>query len=239
VAKSTVVSMPSHMVTSVTLPANASRGLKVSPLQRISEIVLVVGIMAAAAAAAGPLWVVRLGVAAAILAALTACAFAWREINSARHAHAQAMLRVSRDHGVTLTEERRRNASVVDTLQLRISDAGKVIERQRRRIAEQRLQLSDLKTDQAYLKGEVEYREKVITALRETVRERETELSELGDGVDAEVHHMPRRMQGEHESVWDELSAVEEISGESDRVEDDLAIIDMVLPNYEADRQPA
>jgi len=227
------------MVTSVTSPANASRGLKVSPLQRISEIVLVVGTMAAAAAASGPLWVVRLGVAAAILAALIACAFAWREINSARHAHAQAMLKATRDHGAVLTEERHRNASVVDTLQLRISDAGRVIERQRRRIAEQRLQLSDLRTDQAYLKGEIEYREKVITALRETVREHDTELNGLGDGVDAEVHHMPRRVQGEHESVWDELSDAEEISREPLPMEDELKIIDMVLPNYEADRQPA
>jgi hypothetical protein len=231
--------MPSHMVTSVTSPANASRGLKASPLQRISEIVLVVGTMAAAAAASGPLWVVRLGIAAGIAAALIACAFAWREINSARHAHAQAMLKASREHGAALTEERRRNASVVDTLQVRISDAGKVIERQRRRIAEQRLQLSDLKTDQSYLRGEIEYREKVITALRDTVRDRETEWSGLSGGVDAEVHHMPRRVQAEHESVWDELSDIEDISGESLPVEDDPKIIDMVLPNYEADRQPA
>jgi len=223
-------------VTSVTSPANASRGLKASPLQRISEIVLVVGTMAAAAAASGPLWVVRLGVAAAILGALIACAFAWREINSARHAHAQAMLKASREHGAALTEERRRNASVVEVLQLRIADAGKVLERQRRRIAEQRLQLSDLRTDQAYLKGEIEHREKVITALQETVREGEPELSGLSDGVDAEVHHMPRRVQAEQELV--ELSDVEHIT-ESLSMEDDLTVIDMVLPNYEADRQPA
>jgi hypothetical protein len=225
------------MVTSVTSPANASRGLKASPLQRISEIVLVVGTMAAAAAASGPLWVVRLGVAAAILAALIACAFAWREINSARHAHAQAMLKASREHGAALTEERLRNASVVEALQLRIADAGKVLERQRRRIAEQRLQLSDLRTDQAYLKGEIEHREKVITALQETVREGEPELSGLSDGVDAEVHHMPRRVQAEQELV--ELSDVEHMSTESLSMEDDLTVIDMVLPNYEADRQPA
>jgi predicted nucleic acid-binding Zn-ribbon protein len=126
---------------------------------------------------------------------------------------------------------------VVEVLQLRIADAGKVLERQRRRIAEQRLQLSDLRTDQAYLKGEIEHREKVITALQETVREGEPELSGLSDGVDAEVHHMPRRVQAEQELV--ELSDVEHISTESLSMEDDLTVIDMVLPNYEADRQPA
>jgi hypothetical protein len=45
---------------------------------------LITGTVAAAAAAAGTLWMVRLGVATAISAALLACAFAWRELNSAR-----------------------------------------------------------------------------------------------------------------------------------------------------------
>src|SRR6185436_14353709 len=112
-----------------------------------------------AAAASGPLWVVRLGVAAAIAAALMACAFAWRELNAARHAHAQAIIKATREHGVALTEERTRNASVVDVLRLRISDARKVIERQRLRIAGQRLQIAELKADQDYLKGEIAHRD--------------------------------------------------------------------------------
>ena len=98
-------------MTSVTSPATASRGLKASPLRRISEIVLVVGTVAAtAAASSGSVWVVRMGVATAITAALLACAFAWRELNTARHAHAQAMLEATRKHGAALTEERTRNA---------------------------------------------------------------------------------------------------------------------------------
>ena len=98
-------------MTSVTSPATASRGLKASPLRRISEIVLVVGTMAATAAASSEsVWIVRLGVATAITTALVACAFAWRELNTARHAHAQAMLEATRKHGAALTEERTRNA---------------------------------------------------------------------------------------------------------------------------------
>ena len=221
-------------MTSVTSPATGSRGLKASPLRRISEIVLVVGTVAAAAAASsGSVWFVRLGVATAITAALVACAFAWRELNTARHAHAQAMLKATREHGEALTEDRTRNAAVVHTLRLRISDAGKLIEKQRVTIALQRQQISSLRDDRAYLKGEVAYREKVISALRETVREREAELIVLRDEPDAEIHHMPRRVLAEHESVWRELSATDELHP----TEVDFTVIEMVMPNYEADRQ--
>ena len=231
------------MVTSVTSPATACRGLKASPLQRISEIVLITGTVAAAATAAGPLWLVRLGAATAIMTALVACAFAWRELNSARHAHADAMLKASREHGAALREERYRNAAVVDALGLRIRDAGKVIERQRTRIAEQRVEIAGLRDDRVYLRGEVEHRDKVIFELREAVREREPELdtvhAESDADADAEVHHMPRRvLAGQEEFVWQELSPEDEIS-ESRQSFVDLKIISMSLPNYEDDRQPA
>lgn len=231
------------MVTSVTSPATASRGLKASPLQRISEIVLITGTVAAAATAAGPLWLVRLGVATAIMTALVACAFAWRELNSARHAHADAMLKASREHGAALREERYRNAAVVDALGLRIRDAGKVIERQRTRIAEQRVEIAGLRDDRVYLRGEVEHRDKVIFELREAAREREPELdtvhAESDTDADADVHHMPRRvLAGQEEFVWQELSPEDEIS-ESRQSFVDLKIISMSLPNYEDDRQLA
>jgi hypothetical protein len=233
------------MVTSVTSPATASRGLKASPLQRISEIVLITGTVGAAATAAGPLWLVRLGVATAIMTALLACAFAWRELNSARHAHADAMLKASREHGAALREERYRNAAVVDALGLRIRDAGKVIERQRTRIAEQRVEIAGLRDDRVYLRGEVEHRDKVIFELREAVREREPELdtvhaeSDADADADAGVHHMPRRvLAGQEEFIWQELSPEDEIS-ESRQSFVDLKIISMSLPNYEDDRQLA
>jgi hypothetical protein len=208
----------------VTSQATASRRLKPSALQRISEVVLIAGTVGAVAAASGPLWMVRIGVAAAITAALVACAFAWRDLNAARHAHAQAMLQAAREHGARMSEERGRNAAVVDALSMRIADAGKVIERQRTRLAQQRLEMSSLNEERAYLRGEIDYRDKAITALRETVPNQEAELITSSDQSEAEVHHMPRRILVGHDFVWQELSADDEL---------------VVLPNYEADRQPA
>jgi hypothetical protein len=205
--------MPSHMVTTVTSPTTASRELKSSPAQRVSEIVLIVGIVGAVAAAAGPIWSVRLGVAVAVTAALAACALAWRDLNTARHTHGQAMLKAIREHGAALSAERTRNAAVVDTLGARVSDAGKVIERQRRTIAEQRLQLSTLREGRVYLMGEIEHRDKVISAIRETVREREAELIAFAcEEPNAEIHHMPRRVHAAQESDWDEALSDEALS---------------------------
>ena len=211
-------------MTTVTSQATASRRLKPSALQRISEVVLIAGTVGAVAAASGPLWMVRIGVAAAITAALVACAFAWRDLNAARHAHAQAMLHAAREHGARMSEERGRNAAVVDALSMRIADAGKVIERQRTRLAQQRLEMSSLNEERAYLRGEIDYRDKAITALRETVPNQDAELITSSDQSEAEVHHMPRRILVGHDFVWQELSAEDEL---------------VVLPNYEADRQPA
>jgi hypothetical protein len=238
-SKSAAVTRPRHMLTGVTSPAAATRGLKASPLQRVSEIVLIVGTVAAAAAASGSIWVVRLGVAVAITTALVSCAFAWRALNTARRTHAQAMLKATREHGEVLTEERTRNAAVVETLSVRVSDARKVIEKQWVTIAQQRQRIAGLQDDRVYLRGEIEYRDKIVSGLRETVREREAELIALRDETGAEVHHMPRRVLAEHESISPELDADDDMSVELGSTVVDLKIIEMVLPNYEADRQPA
>jgi hypothetical protein len=227
------------MLTGVTSPAAATRGLKDSPLQRISEIVLLVGTVLAAAAASGSIWIVRLGVAVAIATALVSCAFAWRALNTARRTHAQAMLKASREHGEVLTEERARNAAVVETLSLRISDARKVIEKQWVSIAQQRQRISGLEDDRVYLRGEVDHREKVISGLRETVREREAELIALRDETEAEVHHMPRRVLAEHEPISPEMDATNDMSAELESTVVDLKLIETAMPNYEADRQLA
>ena len=113
------------------------------------------------------------------------------------------MLTASRDHGRALTEERTRNAAVVDTLRARVADAGTLIEKQRVTIAELKMRVSGLKGDKAYLRAEVDHRESVISSLRVTVRAREAELIALRDEPDAEVHTMPRRVFTEPEPAAD------------------------------------
>ena len=103
-------------------------------------------------------------------------------------------------------------------------------------IARLQQQISGLRDDRAYLRGEIQHREKVISGLRETVREREAELIALRDEPDAEVHHMPRRVLAEHESIWRELHATDALAAPTLQ---DVTVIELGMPNYEADRQLA
>ena len=69
--------------------ASASRSAPTSGLRRASEIVLVAGTVIAVAAAFGPLWATRVGVAVAVAAAVVACVCAWRELFNAERRHAR------------------------------------------------------------------------------------------------------------------------------------------------------
>ena len=124
-------------------------------------------------------------------------------------------------------------------LSVRICDARKVIEKQWVSIAQQRQRIAGLEDDRVYLRGEVDHREKVISGLRETVREREAELIALRDETEAEVHHMPRRVLAEHEPISPELDATNDMSAEFESTVVDLKMIETAMPDYEADRQLA
>ena len=226
----------------MTSPVTARRAAPTSAYRRASEIVLVGGTVIAVVAALGPAWAVRVGIVVALVAAVVACVFAWRELFSARREHALAMLSAARGHGRALRDERERNGAVVATLGSRIRDAGAVIERQRVTIAELRVQISGLKGDKAYLRAEVDHREVVISTLRDTVRAREAELIALQaeNGEDADVHEWPRRVLAGPGSAGEDLPAADDrwTDGSHPTVVDLLALdLEMVLPNYEEDRR--
>lgn len=207
-----------------------SRQAKPSLLRRATEIVLVAGTVLALAAAFGPTWLVRVGVAVAVVTAVVACVLAWREHFASRRAHAAQMLQASQQHGQALSEERTRNGQVVDTLTRRVKDAEVVIGGQRVIIATLRGEISTLKGDVVYLRSEVEHRETVITSLRETVRSREAELIALHaeEGGEAAVHALPRRVLAEHESVWDGLPDADDLWGDGSHP----TVADMVMIDF-------
>ena len=180
-----------------------------------SKVVLVLGIAVAVAAAFGPVWLIRAGVAALVIAAAVACACAWRELALAKREHSTAMLAAARNHGKALTEERRHNTSVVDTLTDRAKAAAGEAERLRvDRVQLQRV-IASLHGDKAALKAEVALRENTIAGLREV-----GETSEAAEAAehagDAEVHALPRRVRSEHESLWDRVPQADELWSDGD-----------------------
>lgn len=210
----------------------AVRSARPARLRRASEAVLVAGSVLAVAAAFGPAWAARAGVGIAVVAAVLACVFAWRELFTAERSHAASVLTASQRHGAQLRTEREHNASVVATLSGRVREATGVVEGQRVTIAGLRHQVFALEGDRTTLRGQLAQRDKVISWLRSTVRSQDAQIAVLrtqlqveeDERAAAEVHRLPRRVRAE-------FAAVEE----SDVTE--LPTFAAVLPNYEVDRR--
>lgn len=223
-----------------TTPARIER---VSPLRRISQVVLVVGTALAVLSAFGPTWLTRVGLGLAVVTAIVACLYAWREIAHGRRAHAAAQLGASQRHGAALTQERQQNGEVVDTLTYRIKAAQAEVATQRVTIAGLTTEVSSLRGDNADLKRQITMRDVRIASLRQTVRAREVELQVLlADEDDAVVHALPRRVLAENTAALENVPAAVELWADGDHpTVIDLHTLEsaMILPNYEEDRKLA
>ena len=234
--------------------ASGVRQAKPSRQRRTSEIVLVTGTVLAVAAAFGPGWSARAGIAIAVASAIAACVFAWRELFAVERAHARTMLQTSQRHGQQLREEREHNSSVVGALSDRVQEATATVVSQHRTIAALRHEVFELDGDRTRLRAEVEQRDGVIGSLRRSVRAQDTTIRGLEDRLRdeaaarareaaaraggtaagegepaAEVHHMPRRVRSE-------LEAADPADGPLD-VRTLSTAVPAVLPNYEEDRR--
>ncbi|SEP60848.1 hypothetical protein SAMN05421756_101145 [Microlunatus flavus] len=195
-------------------------------LHRATQVVLVAGSVLALAAAAGPLWLVRVGLVVAVATTVVTCALAWRELAAARRRHAQRLLAVDHRHGETLRDERARNAEVVDALTERVSSVGMVVAGQRTVIAQLRGEVGVLTTERDALVEQVAERDGIIGLFRSSLREQEAALLEVRqvERTGAEVHHLPRRSRPADEPAAEVLDP-------------QMAELAMVMPNYEATRR--
>ncbi|MFC7621323.1 hypothetical protein [Microlunatus sp. GCM10028923] len=200
-------------------------------------MVLVLGIAVAVAAAFGPDWVIRAGVGALVITAVVACACAWNEVSQARQEHSAAMIAAARNHGKALTEERRHNSTVVDTLTDRAKNAAGEAERLRvDRVQLQRV-IASLHGDKAALKAELALRENTIAGLRELI-----EAPAAKTEGEAEVLGLPRRVKTEHESLWDSLPQADELWSDGDHptvidLKAVAAMIELVEAEERAERE--
>lgn len=180
-------------------------------------IVLSVGSVLAIAAAFGPVWVARVGVVIAVLAALLAVRFAWAELKQARTEHAKEQVAQLRAHREQLSAERRQSGEVVAALSAHNEQADRRIVTLQSTIGTLRGELSTLRGDNAALTAQVNERGQRITRLGRDLAAREAELAELRElraageapaGDAAEVLAMPR-----HAVVadWDALPSAEDL----------------------------
>lgn len=161
------------------------------------------------AAAFGPVWIVRTGIALALVAGVLAVRFAWRETRQERKEHGQQLLGQVRAHNDQLTAERRRNLEIVDVLRRAGEDSDEEALQLRIRIGKLRTELASLRGDNAALRADVLDRDLRIRRLAVDLAAREDELRLLrsADG-DAEVLSMPRHAA---KADWDALPTAEDL----------------------------
>jgi hypothetical protein len=221
----------------------AKRRARTPRLLRISQVISITGAVLAAAATVGPIWMVRAGVALAVLAGVGAVIFAVRELNTQKRRTSALLLRQTKEHGAALTAERRHNAEVVDVLTERVGTRAAELDRQRGQNRRLGTRIAELTSANATLRSELTARELTIAGLRETVRSRDTEIQLLRADLDlddlahagAEVQGLPRRRDAERAGAADTADR----PATDDETVIDLPAVEKVLPNFEVDRKHA
>lgn len=123
-----------------------SRRSAAVPGRRGVRSVLVAGIVLAVAAAFGPIWFVRAGIAIMIVAAVIAVRFAWKQLSDERRENGLKSLDQLHAHGMQLSAERTRNREVLDVLR-------KQGEENDRKVVELQLTIGQLRTELTSLRA--------------------------------------------------------------------------------------
>ncbi|MDO5737331.1 MAG: hypothetical protein Q4P15_12740 [Propionibacteriaceae bacterium] len=182
---------------------------KKSTERTLALTILVVGTLAAVASLFGGIWFVRAGAVVAVAMALIAVGLVWREMERERHHHQeevrrQVALRVSQadaHHGDAL--------AMIDRFNSRVDNLKSVIAKLRRQLGAANSELSSMRGNSVWLRGEISERQSRIDAL--TAR-----LAVLENQQATNVIPLPRRStatldpraedlwaQGEHPTMVD------------------------------------
>lgn len=190
---------------------HAGRRSASSPLKRAAVYALTAGGVLGIAAAFGPIWIVRAGIALALVAGVLAVRFAWRETRQERQEHGQQLLGQVRAHNDQLTSERRRNLEVMELLRRASEDSDEEVVKLQLRIGKLRTELSSLRGDNASLRADILDRDRRIRQLAADLAAREEELRRLRAAEAAEVLPMPRYAD---KADWDALPTTEDVWAE-------------------------
>lgn len=220
-------------------------------LLRASQIVLIGGAVISAAAAFGPISVIRIGIGLAVATAVVALLLAFRHIRAMRRENAARVLKMTKDHGAALSTERTRNAEVVEVLTNRVQATADQSSKQRVRIGELNARVTELTGDNGSLRSQLKSREITIAGLRETVRSRNTEIQLLRADLDLEaisdpigdVHALPRHIERAADAA-DKGDDAKDAKTEKDLWTDeehptvvDMRAIETAMPNLEVEPQ--
>lgn len=174
---------------------------KKSSDRNLALTILVVGTLAAVASLFGDIWFVRAGAVVAIAMAFAATALAWRELERERSAHQEE---VHRQVALRVTQADKHHADALAMLERfngRTENLKSVIATLRRQVGSANAELSSMRGNSVWLRGEIAERQSRIDAL--TAR-----LAELEARKDDNIIPLPRHgvaaLDPRVEDLWDE-----------------------------------
>jgi hypothetical protein len=148
---------------------------------RAVGIVLAVGTVIAVSATLGPVWIVRAGVAVAVLGSFLAVWFAWREVANRRRAHLLEVRTLTRRAAEDAERHHEETMEVIDRFTTRHQALSERLDLTRGELDVAQAQLATLKGSLIATQSESRKRAARIHTLEGVVKQREAELAELAD----------------------------------------------------------
>lgn len=166
--------------------------------RNLALTILVVGTLATVASLFGGIWFVRGGALVAVAMAFVAVGIAWRELERERSAHReevrrQVSLRVEQSdkyHGDSM--------AMLDRFAHRVDNLKSVIATQRRQLGAANAELSSMRGNSVWLRGEIAERQSRVDAL--TARLADIETQQADNVID-----LPRRGAASHDPRVEDL----------------------------------
>lgn len=202
----TRVSSPVVAVSTGNIESMAGRRTQQQTERTIALSILGIGTAVSLASLFGGVWIVRAGVALAIIMAVSATYVALRQLRNERTVHRAEVARQLELRNRLVEQHHADSVAMLDRFTYRTENLCSQIDTLRRQLSAAKGELSTMRGNSAWLRGEVAERQARIVALSERVAELEAQLSTQDLDQEDSLVTMPRHgaaaLQPNVDDIW-------------------------------------
>ena len=171
------------------------RASQKSSERTLALTILGVGTAVSVASLLGDVWIVRAGLAVAVVMAFAAVGVAWRELKSERERHAVEMKHEVALRSQQATRFHEESVAMIGRFNARAENLQSVIAKLRSQLGAAKAELSSMRGIAVWLRAEVSERQARIEALEARIAELEAEDT-------ANIVDLPRRVSPSIDDIW-------------------------------------
>lgn len=171
------------------------RASQKSSERTLALTILGVGTAVSVASLLGDVWIVRAGLAVAVVMAFAAVGVAWRELKSERERHAVEMKHEVALRSQQATRFHEESVAMIGRFNARAENLQSVIAKLRSQLGAAKAELSSMRGNAVWLRAEVAERQARIEALEARIAELEAEDT-------ANIVDLPRRVSPSIDDIW-------------------------------------